>query len=236
MKLEETLNGGYGGLYGEVVTEDCYRLKQLKFIPDIIFDFGANVGIFTAFARSLFPEALIISVEPHKENFEILEKFTEKIDGKTVLLNKAIGKGDMWRATTASNGSGEVYLSEGLGYLKDELVKTNGVGIERTNVESVMPSDLIREYLINGMKSVLKLDIEGGENIIWGDKSSMDALKEIDYIAGEVHFYSLTVDGLPEVRKKTEQALNSLKRTHVLEVDNVNFWAINKKYANNSQG
>lgn len=232
MKLEETLNGGYNGLYGEVVTQDCYRLKQLKFIPDIIFDFGANVGIFSRFARELFPEALIISVEPHKENFEILERFTDKIDGKTVLLNKAIGKGDMWRATTASNGAGEAYLSEGLGYLKDELVKTNGVSVERTNIESAMPSDLIAEYLRNGMKSVLKLDIEGGENVIWGDKASMDAIKSIDYIAGEIHFYSLTAEGLSEVRKKTEQALNSFKKTHTVEIDNVNFWATNKKYAN----
>ena len=34
--LNQTLNGGYNGLYGEVVTEDCYHLKTLDFVPEMI--------------------------------------------------------------------------------------------------------------------------------------------------------------------------------------------------------
>ena len=66
-KLEESLNGGYKGLYGEVVDRDEYHLRDLadvvsindpkfihdpghprgfNFIPDVVIDLGANVGVF----------------------------------------------------------------------------------------------------------------------------------------------------------------------------------------------
>ena len=76
MELENTLNGGYNGLYGEVVTEDCYRLKTLGFVPDVIFDLGANIGVFTRYARDMFNNAKIISVEPNLDNFENLKTFS----------------------------------------------------------------------------------------------------------------------------------------------------------------
>lgn len=225
-KLEQTLKGGFNGLYAEVVTEDVYRLRTIDFTPDIIFDLGANVGVFTRYARTLFPDAIIISVEPNEENFAHLKKFTS--DNNTIFINKAIGRGNIHHATTAANGSGECYFSEGLGYYPDQIM---GAGnLEKSFVQSIMPDELINIYLKPGMKSLLKLDIEGAENIIWQDTSSMKALMQMDYICAELHFYA-HIGGAThdEVLKVTHHALKSFESTHDCILEHIHFYATKKK-------
>jgi FkbM family methyltransferase len=226
---EET--DGYHGLYGEVVTYDIYKLKTVPFVPDIIFDFGANIGVFTRYARTLFPHALIVSVEPHPENIAHFKKFTN--DPNNILIEKAIGRGKMWHNLGAVNGSGESYVSSGLGFDKEMMTNAvkNAQGIENSLVDCMMPDEIIWQYWKPGMKSIIKIDIEGGENIIYGDKPSMDMIKQMDYITMEVHWYALT-GGLAydEVRAATLKAIEELKETHVCELDNVTFWALKKEY------
>lgn len=230
MKLHETLNGGYAGLHGEVVTHDCYRLRTLPFIPDVIFDFGGNIGIFARFARELFPDALIVSVEPHPENRSVFKEFTK--DDKIILIEKAIGRGKMWHNLGARNGSGESYVSSGLGFDKEMMASAvrNNQGVEASGVDAVMPDEIIWQYWKPGMKAVLKCDCEGCENFVFTDKHSMDMIKQMDYIAMEVHFYALT-GGKPweEVQEQTRAALKELEETHICELDNVHFWAIKKE-------
>ncbi len=225
--IEETLNGGYNGLYGEVVTEDCYKLKQLKFTPDIILDLGGNIGVFARFARTLFPEAEIISVEPHAENCEVYKKFTH--DSKIHLMNRAVGIGQIYHNLGACNGSGEVYLSAGLGYPEKALKDEANIKIEPSSLESVMPDELINTWVLPGMKSLIKIDIEGSENFIFDHKPSMDALKTIDYICMELHWYAMNANLVEEVRNKSLKALKSLEETHDCVLDHVHFWATKKE-------
>lgn len=221
-KLTDTLKGGYAGLYAEVVTEDTYKLKSLGFIPDLIFDVGSNVGIFTRYARSLFPNALIVSLEPNEENFAHLKKFTK--DDNTIFIHKALGKGPIYHATTAANGSGEVYMSTGLGYPENEI--HTATNLEKSFVESIMIDELINTYLKPGMKVLLKLDCEGAENCIWQHKSSMKALRQIDYICAELHFYAMHGGTVyDEMKEVTHKALKSFEDTHDCELNHVHFFA-----------
>lgn len=215
--LEQTLNGGFNGLIGEVVTHDCYRLKQLNFIADIFFDLGGNVGVTTRFARSLFPNAIIVTVEPDKENYHHLVKFTE-VDDKMVLLNKAIGLDDVWRKSNAENGAHESYITNGKGSPKNQALQS-GVKMEQVNVHTIMPDELINEYLKEGMKSVLKCDIEGNENVFLSHKPSIEALKKIDYIAMELHWWN---------RDEIFSSLKQFEATHNCEVHDYSFFATKK--------
>lgn len=229
-KIEDTLDGKYLSLFGEVNTTDCYRLKNIGFVPDIIYDLGCNVGTFTRFCRELWPDAGIVAVEPDKENYHHFIQFTdlENID----VYNKAIGIGQVYHGLTASNGSGETYLSSGLGYPSNLMEKgcaENNMGIEKSDVETIMPDELINKYWKPGRKSIVKIDIEGAENTIWTHKPSMDALRKMDYLCMEVHFYALIGGEVhDEVRRKTMEALRSFEETHDCELDNVHFWAIKK--------
>lgn len=224
-KIEDTLKGGYAGLVGEVVTEDCYRLRQLEFIPDIILDLGGNIGVFARYARELFPKSLIVSVEPHPENQQVFQKFTN--DKKIILIKKAIGTGIIWHDSGAANGSGEVYLSSGVGYPEKEMDKIPGK-LDRFNTETIMLSDLIETFINRGKKSLVKIDIEGNEHIIFMHRKSMELLKNIDYICMEVHWYALTGDLIQDVRDMTHRALGSLMETHNCELKGVHFWATKK--------
>lgn len=210
MQLENTLNGGYNGLYGEVVTEDCYRLKTLGFVPDVIFDLGANIGVFTRYAREMFPNAKIISVEPHLENFVNLENFTSS--NNIVFLNMAIGKGVIYRIASDVNGAHESYI--------------NDVKGEQVAIDCVMPNKLIENYLQNSQKSYLKLDIEGNENIIWTHPDSMEALKSIDFIAMELHF--LTSNWTDTDIQNTYKMMEYFNDTHHCEFVAPMFYAKRK--------
>lgn len=224
--LKETLNGGYGGLYGEVVTEDCYRLRTIHWDPQIIFDLGGNIGVFARYARSLFPRAKIISVEPNPENCTHYRKFTT--DANTALIEAAIGQGNMWHYLTSANGAMEVYVSEGLGYPGFDLEEMPAGQTEKVQIETIMPAKLISSYWKPGQKSIIKIDIEGGENAIWEDPDSIAAIKQMDYIAMEIHFYALTGREMAEVTQKTMAVLEALEETHTCELNNKNFYAIKK--------
>lgn len=224
-KLEDTLNGGYSGLYGEVVTEDTYRLRSLTYRPDIIIDIGANVGIFTRYARELFPYAQIISIEPDPENFAHLKKFTN--DDNTIFINKALGIGNIYHGLTARNGSGETYLSSGLGYPDEEMMVEHSV--EKSEIKTITIDKLVKKYVKESMKVLLKVDCEGAENSIWGHKPSMEALKNIDYICFELHFYSLHGGAIwEEVQNKTKAALKQISETHNCELEHIHFYARKK--------
>jgi FkbM family methyltransferase len=225
--LKETLNGGFDGLYGEVVTEDCYRLRRLSFDPDIIFDLGANVGVFARYARTLFPRAKIISVEPDAENCEHFRKFTT--DGNTILIEAAIGKGEIYHFREVRNGAMAVYLSEGLGYSPAAMKELTEEGhVEKIRMDTILPWNLIAGYYRSSMRSVMKIDIEGAENAIFEDSASIDCLKLMDYITMELHFFAHTGKELPEVRRKTMQALSELVDTHVCEMEGPIFRATKK--------
>lgn len=221
---QEVWNGKANGLYGETVVEDCYRLRQLDFEPQIFFDFGGNIGFVARFARELFPDCLVVSVEPDKSNIEYFKQFTN--DDKIILIEKAIGMGEVWRSMGAANGSGENYITDSVGYPRNEMLEDERM--KSTTIEAIMPDEIINQYLKKGMKSVLKLDIEAGENVIWHHKSSMDAMKKIDYLCFEVHKFGLNGGTWGAVQFDTEAALHSFTDTHDCHRDGVHFYATKK--------
>jgi FkbM family methyltransferase len=222
MKIEDSLNGGYGGLYGEVVTEDCYRLKQLDFMPDIVFDIGANVGVFSKYVRTMWLTPKIIAVEPDPDNCKIYETFN--IDATTVLIKKAIGNGKLWKVRNAENGAHETYLTECTGFPLENCDPLYNIE-EAPNIETIMVDELVDKYLKDGMKSVMKIDIEGNDNAIFEHKPSLDAIKKIDYVCMEVHQFALTQEELPKVKLLTLQALTYIEQTHNVIFEGVNLYA-----------
>ena len=193
MQLETSLNGGYAGLYGEIVDYDCFRMRDVadvvsindptyvhkaghsrafSFTPKVIYDIGANVGIFSRYALSLFPEAKVISVEPDAENFKYLSDLPNSI-------NKAIGRSKVYRIRGALNGAHECYMSESEYLHVTEMADYSGV-------ETVMLDGLDFGY----ENSIMKIDIEGNEVEIFQHEPSIEVLKKIDYFIIEMHFYS----------------------------------------------
>lgn len=219
-RLEDTLNGGYGGLYGEVVTEDTYGLRKIKEPIDVILDIGANVGCFTRFARELFPNAVIVSVEPDPENFIHLKKFTNQ-DDKMFFINRALGVGEIFKRLGAPNGAHESYIPKGMGY-NDEY--------EPTLIKAITIWELTGNFVYKGQKSLIKIDVEGAENCIWNDKDSIGALQTFDYIMLELHFCVEIGNhaAIKEMAESTIKGIMELTKTHDCHYDHIYFYATKK--------
>ncbi len=212
----------YLGLFGEVVTADVYRIRELTFTPDLVFDIGANVGVFAHFARSLWPDAKIVCVEPHPANFEQLEN--NRPMGDTVLINAAIGdSGPVVRAKGAVNGAHEAYLSPGLGY---EVSHLEDESYELTDVEVIAFSEVFFAHYRgdDNPATLLKLDCEGGENSMC-DLASIAALTRSDYICAELHFHAAHGGLVQEVRRAMFNIMADLTGTHTIEYNHPMLWA-----------
>lgn len=237
----------YQGLYGEIVTEDIYRMRDtpdvvsvndssyvhwkghkrgFDFTPDIIFDLGANIGIFSRYCRELFPNCTVIAVEPDVNNIKEFKRLTN--DKRIILEEKAIGQGQVWKHHGALNGAHECYTSEGnLGYREDR----EG---EKVEVESIMLGGiggLTWNYLPQSslpLRYVLKLDIEGNETVLFDDAHSMQAIKLFDYIVMELHWNGQDAEDVPKVREKTLWALDELRKTHNVEYEHIYVYATKK--------
>ena len=241
--IEQSLNGGYLPLYGEIVDKDIHRLRNVEdivsvndpsfihehghsrgfdFTPDVIFDLGANVGIFSRYARSLFPDALIVAIEPDANNCHIFKKFTA--DSRIILIEKAIGCGVIYHCEGAVNGSGEVYLSAGSGF--DELHLNEMARI--TPVESVTLPEL-RSFINKGDKTILKMDIEGNEQAVLCDDKSIEFLKTIDYFVLELHYYAQNHESVDKVKDTINRAVKLFEETHEVSYGDIGYLFACKK-------
>lgn len=221
--LEESLNGGYNGLYGEVVTSDSYRIKQLKFTPDVVIDIGANVGVFSRFARELFPNSAIISIEPNPDNCNVFRRFTK--DERIVLIEKAIGSGVMLRRTDSNaliNGSHESYLPKELMNEGDEAIPVN--------VDTVMPSELFSMYVNEDDKVLVKIDCEGSEFAIFEHEPSLKCLADAEYFCFELHhemdYYTESEKVVK--RKAVAKFIQRFSKTHSIVHESVHLFGYKK--------
>lgn len=220
-KLEDTLGGKWSGLRGEVVDQDCYKIRELKFAPDLVFDLGANVGTFTRFALDLWPRCRVVAVEPDPENAAHFRKFTDL--SRVDLIEAAIGKGQIWKASGAANGSGEVYMSCGVGYPKAKVARASN--LSRSPVPSITLRELVKDFMSRNTKTVLKIDIEGAEHSIFSDPRSMKYLWQMDYVAMELHRYAIDGQEQEEANELVRMAVELLEDSHFVKVSGVHLWA-----------
>lgn len=79
----------------QVILHDCYRLRTLRACKkrvEVILDVGGHVGCFGLFAKSLWPEATLIALEPHPESAQL---YRESLDANgfddDIVLEAALG-------------------------------------------------------------------------------------------------------------------------------------------------
>ncbi|HJW18347.1 MAG TPA: FkbM family methyltransferase [Flavisolibacter sp.] len=138
--------------FEEVILRETYNV-QIDFTPRYIIDGGGNIGLTAAYFATRFPEASIITLEPDRENFSLLQKNTSLY--KNII---PVNSGLWWRSA-------------------DLIVKDTGLGnngfvveeVEKNTVGSVPALSIADIMLQQGWNHIdlVKLDVEGSEKEIF---------------------------------------------------------------------
>lgn len=136
-----------------------------SFSPDdIFFDVGANVGIYSLYAASLYPKMRIWAFEPMIENYgALLENYRMNGFLNISAFGWAVGrKGGVVRFESEGKVAGE----------SGGQVGKSGREVMMTSIDEVM-------QLVNG-KANIKIDIDGQElNVILGMRQSFHRINSV---------------------------------------------------------
>ena len=149
-------------MYEEIFNKEIYKFNSEKENP-LIIDCGANIGLSTIYFKKIYSNSTIISFEPDKYIFDILQSNINSLGLKNVtLINKGL-----------SDHDGVVnFFSEGAdgGRVALETDNKNINKIEVTKLSSYLDEEI----------DFLKIDIEGSEiNVIKEISNKLHNIKNI---------------------------------------------------------
>jgi len=161
-------------LFEEIFIYRIYKIK-LKESPYII-DCGSNIGMSILFFKDIYPLATITGFEPDPGNFEkLLTNITSNFPD-VVLLNKAVSNVDgIINLFTINDTLGALTKTMYKNYLSGDNLLTN-------IVESVTLSNFLTQKV-----DLLKLDVEGAENVIIPDLINNKKISYIEKMIIEYH-------------------------------------------------
>ena len=160
--------------------KDYDFLNNLSWRPKTILDAGANFGGSSLLFANLFPDAVVVSLEPAPANYEILQ------------LNAARSKNifplnvGLWDKRTGLNivneecGNKSAIWCGHWGYRVQES-KNNGSDVSAVTVEDLLTRFNISEF------QYLKIDIEGSEAKVLKYPASSTWLKNARLVSVDIH-------------------------------------------------
>ncbi len=188
---------------------DEYRLKSLDFIPDVFYDIGANVGGVTILAASLFPDTIIVAVEPEEENYRALVKNTKHLSNVTTVNAALTAENKVYRCPTSPGIGNWIFNSESSPtFVQDWVV---------SDVPGISLDQLLLEH--GGEKPAIKLDCESGEMMVITHHPSRKASFKFEYLAGEFHLWGSTHSILQELMRKFLWWIYQMSMTHDVDVE-----------------
>lgn len=160
-------------VFRQVLVFEQYKIKPLKTEEvKVIVDLGANIGLSVLYFKEKYPQAMIIAVEPEKENYDLMLRNLAGLPDIHCMnnavwnTNKTLGVFD--------NGGGEY------SYLVKEQDRD-----ERAAICSVTINEIIEKHQLLKI-DLLKIDIEGSEKELFsGNYASW--LPKVRCIVIEVH-------------------------------------------------
>ena len=156
--LLDTGNFSHFIIADEFIVDKIYDLHKINFKPDIIYDCGAHIGLFSVLADGYFPGTPIYSFEPLPANYQMIEKQVAVNSIDTISVEKA--------AVSTKEGSTVFFTAD----------SSFGGALQPGTASAISQASSIKVRLIDlgqyldahySSKVLLKIDIEGEEeNVI----------------------------------------------------------------------
>jgi len=173
-------------------------------IDHVIIDAGANIGLASVYFANLYPDAIIVSLEPDRSNFRLLEMNTADYP-QIRAVNAALWCEDKQLSLFSPNGAHSGFCT---------LEKNSGSLQECGEVPAVTLDTLMKTQGLETI-DVLKMDIEGAEKEVF--QSSSTWIDKVNLLLIELHdhykpgcseaFYEATKNFQPEAVMKGETIL-----------------------------
>lgn len=178
----------------EVIANDTYNVEELSgcIHPKVILDIGGHIGSFGVYAKSKWPDAQLIAIEPCRESAQLYRKNLKDngLNKNSVVITAGISYDpDRTCLIHSPNTTGghllrnktdaDMYSREGYrGYS----------GVDKYNVKTVTIEDICEKYKI-GTIDLSKWDCEGGEVDAFLNMSP-ETRKKFRVMVGEYHLWN----------------------------------------------
>lgn len=146
-----------GSLFRQIFYDGEYDFP-IPFEPKCIVDGGGNIGFFAVLMANRFPDAIIISIEPDKENFLMLTKNTKSY--KNIFPIQS----GIWNKEASLQVEDKGYGEWGL------MVKEVPDGT-MNSFKAVSVPGIMQQFNFIQL-DMIKLDVEGAEEFIFADRYS----------------------------------------------------------------
>jgi FkbM family methyltransferase len=167
----------YHRLKSEVFTQDSYYFETDNPEP-VIIDAGAHIGLATLYFKKLYPGAKVIAIEPHPENFKLLEQntlYSNQLDA-IAIHNVALA---------ANSGTIELHTdSTPLQWYSTSSFVNGAWNHAQTSHILHVPSQPLARFLTQPI-DFLKMDIEGAEQEVL--MAASDQIHLVKHMIVEFH-------------------------------------------------
>jgi FkbM family methyltransferase len=197
-------------VFKEIFMEHSYMIGLRNVIPDcpVVIDIGANVGFFTMFIASRFPNATVFAYEPIRNNYAQLKRNAE--------LNKHVRISCFEKAVFSHTGEVPICFDP-----HDSLTTTAHIIQESEESKScirVPCVSLVDIFENNNIEhcDLLKMDCEGAEfDIILN--CPQEYLTRIDQVAMELHANGSDIETLKAFLTKSDFRIHQIRgKEHML--------------------
>ena len=174
-----------------LILEEEYGPIKYLFLdqnPSVIIDAGANIGLFSIYVLSLWPNVKVFSIEASPETYEILK------------LNHNRNPANQWNIQNYAVWGEDGYVN----FSNDGFSSGWHVTKETShiNVPSIRLDSFIDKHVEGALKiSLLKIDIEGAEEIAL--LASQHILEHIESLLMEIHAPMSNKEVIIDVLKTT---------------------------------
>jgi FkbM family methyltransferase len=158
-------------LIREILITQEYKFNSDNDSPQII-DCGANLGVSVLYFKLLYPNSTIIAIEADINNYVYLARNTKGMSNVRI-FNNFVGVDDSLVIKFFSGGAGDLRSSS---------------NSERGGKQEILVNTITLNSLV-GKTNVdfLKVDIEGGEHLIFNNCGATDFLNNVSQAIVEYH-------------------------------------------------
>jgi FkbM family methyltransferase len=158
-----------GAIFDQVFLQDQYNLP-LSFVPSVIVDIGAHIGLFSVLMKNTYPLASLYCIEPGEHNYTQLQKNMQ--DYKGVVTFQAA----LWHTKTMV----QMLENQDLGHSGLQAQPQTG-----GNIPAVTMDDLFQRFGLDHI-DILKIDIEAAETLVFG-KGNCAWMSRVRMLVIELH-------------------------------------------------